>query len=146
MRARSLLSALLLVALMLPVGRACAEEDEAPAEVVQVFRSLRSLWRAGDAEGLAEHFGDRVGLYLDDQANNTFSRKQAPAVLRAYFGRTEISEMEHKKYRGQGSSWSEVIRYEYRRTGDSEAVKGTLTLQIQQVDGRWLLDSARVGQ
>ncbi len=141
---RCLLVATLAVALLAGVP-ARAGDDDPPDDVAQVFSSLRSSWQSGSADGVAQYFGEMVGLFLDAQANSTFKRKQAPGVLRAYFERTQVEKLEHKKYKKQGAGWSQTLKYEYRGAGDREAVKGTLILQIRNADGRWILDSAHVG-
>ena len=122
-----------------------AGEDDPPDDVAQVFSAIRSSWQSGSADGVTQHIGEMVGLFLDGQANSSFKRKQAPGVLRAYFDRTRVEKIEHKKYKKQGSGWSETLKYEYRGADDREVVKGTLILQLRNADGRWILESAHVG-
>lgn len=145
MHRRMLITALMTFVLATLSWSPAQGEDSPPPAVEQLFNSLRSSWRSGNADGIVQHIGERVRLYLDGQASDTFSRKQAPGVLRAYFGRTRIETMEHKEYKGSGSSWYEVVKYEYYPEGGG-LVRGTLTLQLRQAEGRWILDTATVGR
>lgn len=136
--------ALCLLAMVFSFAHAGAQEDAAPQDVQEAFDNLRSLWASGSADGIVRQIGDRVNLHLDDQATGNYSRKQATPVLREYFQRTQIDRVEHKKFKGSGASWSEECKYEYRLPGEQEPRRAKLYLQIRNVDGRWILQEARV--
>lgn len=119
-----------------------------PEEVKAAFENLRSLWRSSSTDGLARHFCKRVGLHLDNQTNENYSREQATEALRGYFQRTEVVRVENveeeKRYRGGGGAWTATFKYEYRAGGDQEVRKRKLRLSIKSTGGAWLLDSALV--